>query len=231
MAIALERAGTGFLYGCLVLSAVAWGAHRGWPLAATELLAFLAFGVLVLRACAERRLTWIPLPLARPLLAVVGLAGLQIAIGNRRLTEWALAPSGGPAAPPTPMLLLGSVAPDLTRDAVVLFLAYVSVYVATVHLLRRRRDVERLVWLLVALGALLAFAGLVDYLHGEPLVIRWRDEPISLGRVAGTFVNPDHFASWLAMALFLGIGALLAHHSRAGSDRHGEPGSGSWAWW
>lgn len=228
MGRAIDLAATTALYACLTVSAVCWGAHRGWPLAATQVLAFLALGAVVLRMCAERRLTWVPAPLALPLAAFAVLICFQLAIGNRRFVDWALAPSGAPADLPVPILLIGSVAPTLTRESLVLFLAYASVYFATVHILRRRVDIERFTYVLTGFGALLALAGIVDYLHGEPLIIQWRDKPVTLGRVAGPFVNPDHFATWLAMILFLGIGALLSRRRQPQDARNESSARREW---
>src|SRR5581483_5116974 len=93
--------------------------------------------------------------------------------------------------------------------------AYASVFYLVVQDLRHRRDVSRLVRLLLATGGVLAFAGLIDYLSRESWIFAWREGPMG-GRLAASFANPDHFATWLAMLICLGSGFLMA--ARA-SDR------------
>jgi tetratricopeptide (TPR) repeat protein/O-antigen ligase len=140
-------------------------------------------------------------------------------VGNRPLVSWALAPPPLPpaltAALPLPAWLVGSVTPRQTLNSALIFLGYVAVYYLVVNVVRTRRDVGRLVRLLLAVGGLMAFLGLVDHLTGETWLLSWRDHPYA-GRLSATFVNPDHFATWLAMLIALGLGWLAA---RAGDGR------------
>ena len=71
--------------------------------------------------------------------------------------------------------------------------------------------------LLLTVGGVMAFLGLLDYLTGETWLLAWRDHPFT-GRLSGTFVNPDHFAAWLTMLILLGLGWLVA---RTSSQRRG----------
>lgn len=74
---------------------------------------------------------------------------------------------------------MGTISPSQTWHALVCLLVYASAYVLTVHLLRERRQVERFVQILVAVGGLLAFLSLLDYMAGEAslssgAIPRWR---------------------------------------------------------
>src|SRR5262245_1040676 len=153
-----------------------------------------------------------------PLLLLVALIGVQLLLGNRPLASWALASQPGPAevsAPfPSRLLMLGTVAPSDTARSLTVLFTYAAVYVLVVNVIRTRREIERLVITLVSFGGVLAFAALLDYLVGRAWLLRWRDTPL-MGRLAGTFSNPDHFASWLAMLICLGLGALTARHAEA----------------
>lgn len=165
----------------------------------------------------ERRLAWRCSALDLPLALLVSLVLVQLALGNRPLATWALTPPGSsdlPASVPALFLTLGTVAPAHTARSLVLLLTYAGVYVLVVNLIRTRRELNRLVATLLILGGGLAFLGLLDYLTREIWLLRWRESPHT-GRLSGTFVNPDHFASWLTMLILLGLGYVVAR------GRHG----------
>ena len=168
----------------------------------------------------ERRLEWRCSALDLPLALLIGLVLVQLALGNGPLASWALAPPGPPDIPPsvpTRFLALGTAAPAHTARSLLLLLTYAGAYVLVVNLIRTRRQLDRLVRTLLILGGVLAFLGLLDHLTREVWLLHWRDS-LPTGRLSGTFVNPDHFASWLTMLTFLGLGYLLAR---------GRPGSGT----
>jgi tetratricopeptide (TPR) repeat protein len=162
----------------------------------------------MLRMVAERRLEWRSTPLDLPLALLILLVLGQLALGNGPLTRWALAPAGAPDSLPSLFLTLGTVAPAHTARSLLLLLSYAGAYLLVVNLVRTRAQLDRLVSTLLAFGGLLAFLGLLDYLGREAWLLRWRGP--ATGRLSGTFVNPDHFAAWLAMLICLGVGYLLA---------------------
>ncbi len=166
---------------------------------------------------AERRLAWRCSALDWPLGLLIALVFVQLALGNRPLVAWALAPSGSPDAPPafpSLVLTLGTLAPTHTISALRIFLTYAGAYVLVIHLIRTRAQLDRLMSTLLILGGGLAFLGLLDYLGREAWLLRWRNTPAT-GRLSGTFANPDHFGAWLTMLIFLGIGYLLARRGPA----------------
>ena len=204
------------LYASLLWPALSGGAHAGWPLAATQLLVLLALLAWTLAMAARGRLEWRRTALDLPLALLLLLVLAQLAIGNGPLRDWALAPSA--AALPARFIWLGTVSPPETARSLLLFLTYAAVYVLTVNLVRRRRDLDRLVRVLLLAGGVLAFLSLVDYLSREAWIFRWRQGPAGQ-RLTGAFVNPDHWASWLVMLTCLGLGYLAARRRPAGDRR------------
>ena len=141
---------------------------------------------------------------------------LQIVVGNRAMVAWALGPARTvidvAADFPAPFLTIGTVTPRQTLASGLVFAGYAAVYVLIVQLVRTRRQVSLLVSLLLVVGGVMAFLGLLDYLTGETWLLAWRDHPFT-GRLSGTFVNPDHFAAWLTVLIMLGLGWLVARTS------------------
>lgn len=212
-------AGLFLLFAALVWPAVSGGAHAGSALAATQLLVLLALLAWVLGMVAQGRLEWRRTALDLPLGLLLLLVLAQLAIGNGPLRDWALAPPATGAVPlPSPMLALGTVSPGGTARSLLLFLTYAGTYALTVNLVRRRRDLDRLVRALLLSGGILAFLSVVDYLSRETWIFRWRQGPVN-PRLSGPFVNPDHWASWLVMLLCLGVGYLAARSAGAGGGR------------
>jgi tetratricopeptide (TPR) repeat protein/O-antigen ligase len=166
---------------------------------------------------AERRLEWRFTALDLPLALLIGLVLVQLALGNRPLAAWALAPAGAPDSLPSLFLALGTVAPAHTARSLLLLLTYAGAYLLVVNLVRTRAQLDRLVGTLLAFGGVLAFLGLLDHLGREAWLLRWRGP--ATGRLSGPFVNPDHFAAWLVMLICLGVGYLLARRPSGRSTR------------
>jgi len=204
------------VYALLLGAALVGGAHEGWQLAATQLLVLAGLLAWLLEMLAAGQLRWRRTALDRPVALLVLLVLAQIALGNRALVAWALAPPADPAAAvelPPPALGAGSVFPAQTVESLLLFLTYAGAYVLVVNVIRRRRPLDRLVRALLLGGGVLAFLALGDYFAGHAWLVWWRGEE-RIGRLVGPFVNPDHFGAWLVMLVCLGIGYLRARAFR-----------------
>src|SRR5438309_1832812 len=216
-AAVFDRISLGALYALLMWAPLAFGAHKGWPLAITELLALLAFSTWVLGMLVRQRIEWRRTSLDLPLALLVTFVLLQLVLSNRALVSWALGPpaiSGvGRVDLPTPLFTLGTVSPAQTTRSLFLLLTYAAVYILIVNLIRRRRQLDRLLRLLLVLGAVLALGGLLGYMAGDPWFVWWQPRPAA-ARVVATFVNPDHFGAWLAMLVCLGLGYIAARRRR-----------------
>ncbi|MEX2147060.1 MAG: O-antigen ligase family protein [Candidatus Rokuibacteriota bacterium] len=207
------------LMALLIWAPVASGAYRSWPLAVALLVVAIAVAAWLAAMLVARRLEWRRTPLDLPLGLLAAVLLFQLLLGNRPLVSWALAPPPLPpdltVAFPVPAWLVGTVTPRQTLDSALIFLGYVAVYYLVVNVVRTRSDIGRLVRLLLGVGGLMAFLGLIDHLTGDTWLLSWRDHPYA-GRLSGTFVNPDHFATWLAMLIPLGLGWIAA---RGGDGR------------
>ena len=64
---------------------------------------------------------------------------------------------------------------------------------------------ERLSWLLIGLGTLIAGYGVFQFVTGYSLVWGFQKPAIYVGRASGTYINPNHFAGLLEMLAPLAI--------------------------
>jgi tetratricopeptide (TPR) repeat protein len=212
----LNAASRTALYAALVWAPLAPDA--GWALALLTLLVVLALAAWLAATLAAGRLEWRRTTLDLPLGLLVLLALVQLALGNGPLVRWALAPP--PAVPalvadvPSPWLAVGTVKPAQTLPSFLLLVLYAAVYALVVQHVRTRRQVSRLVRTLLVTGGLVALLGLCDHFAGETWLRAWRVHP-DRGRLAATFVDPNHFAAWLNMLIVLGLGWVVARGREA----------------
>ena len=185
------------------------GITRGGMLA----LELFAFGTLALTFFGRPRLarltgvrTTIAALVAIALLGIVQLLPMNVGLSAKIYRDAAttLKAFGRPA--PTPRI---SIAPTETWDTILLTLAYAALFVAAVLLLRSRS--RRRLFVAVLLGsALLQIVIAAAFREGD--------------RIHGSFVNPNHFAGYLEIALAVAFGVLWREvlHYRDGARRSSE---------
>jgi O-antigen ligase len=203
-----------------LLAALAWGALTGgarfpwayWPLA----LACAALGLWalvtergwrhpdvrrVLIACAAIGIAILVqlVPLPHAIFAKVNPAA------DRFLAEYAVTYSLSP-----PAFHTLSISPSATRTALLLFLALAVMLCGLLSVLRRIR-LDTIAAGLTGLGVALAVIGVVQRaaLGTEPLVYGiWRATPLS--SPFGPFLNRNHYAGWMVMALPIALAYACA---------------------
>ena len=87
------------------------------------------------------------------------------------------------------------------------FLAYGAFFLLVVGLLPERALEKRLPWVIVASGFGLSLLGILQYLTWNGKIF-WV-VPVYQGHPFGPWVNSNHFAGYVAMALLLGCGLLM----------------------
>jgi hypothetical protein len=93
-----------------------------------------------------------------------------------------------------------SLSPPDTADAALRFLAYVLVGLAVAVSLREAGELRRLAVAVAASGAFQALYGSAECLSGHQHIFRYAKRHF-LEAATGTFINRNHFAGYLAMAL------------------------------
>ena len=100
-----------------------------------------------------------------------------------------------------------SLYPFMTQDALLLGLAFFLFYGIALHNLGERRQIHWAVLGILALGLFESLYGLIQ-LAAERNTILWWENPFSGDMVTGTFINRNHLAGFLSMAICLGTGYL-----------------------
>ncbi len=100
-----------------------------------------------------------------------------------------------------------SVYPYASRIQLYRLFVYAVVFKALVNRRGHRRELLRLVWLIVLFGGLYATAGLT---MGEGRFLGFRSFSDGDYGISLTFVNPNHFAGYLGMVTWLGVGLALS---------------------
>jgi tetratricopeptide (TPR) repeat protein/O-antigen ligase len=219
-------------WGIMFLLAFATLTFGGVPLwAGTGIIlgALVLMFLWLIRAVCLGQLEWRPSPIDLHLALFLGLILLQLLLGypirlnqsdlGRRLLQAAGAiPGGLPFLP-------GTLDYHATRWALLFFLAYTACFYLVLHTTDRREHLTRLLLFIAGMAGAAGIYGLLEYLSGNNGVLGMRVG--GGGRVRGTFIGPDHFATLLAMALFVGLGMLMGlgrRRRRRSSRREGSHG-------
>lgn len=113
----------------------------------------------------------------------------------------------GLAAPASSLTL--SLVPSASVSELVLALCYGLFGFLVLRTVRTRRQVEILVWVVLAAALFQAVYGMAETFSGHEMILG-RPKRYGLGSVTGTFVNRNHLAGFLEMAFPLALGYLLA---------------------
>jgi len=227
----LIRSGIMFL---LAFATLTFGGVPLWAGAGIILGALVLMFLWLVRAVCLGQLEWRSSPIDVPLALFLGLFLLQLLLGypirlnqsdlGRRLLEAAGANPGDlPFIP-------GTLDYHATWWALLFFLAYAGCFYLVLHFTDRREHLTRLMLFIVGMAGATGIYGLLEFLSGNNGVLGVKHG--GGGRVRGTFIGPDHFATLLAMALFVGLGMLMGlgrrrRRRRSRQERsHGEEGKG-----
>jgi O-antigen ligase len=151
------------------------------------------------------------------------LTGVARWPGAVKRARWVLIPlglfvlwGGVQASGLLPALSGGSVDGSATADAFLLSLGLLMLGLSTVVLVRSRRRALLVLYTLVLAGLLQAFFGSLMTLSGAEFhLLDYRQ--LKQANAHGTFINRNHYANLLVLALSAGVGLLLAQMDLRGA--------------
>ena len=201
----------------LVFAPLAYGAVHPWAYVSLGLsLAGLSILLLLSLALAPQLAAELPATLPRPplwglVLAAALLVLLQLVPLPQGLVSW-LSPwagqirSWGNGYGLRPLIPL-SLNSNATVNEILLIWPAVMLFFILVLTVNTRRQIESLVFLLLGVALVEAVYGLWHFQSHR--IWGWKN-PFYLGRLCGTFINSNHAAGYLGMAILLGFGLVLA---------------------
>lgn len=99
-----------------------------------------------------------------------------------------------------------SIAPALTARAM-LFVAALAIFVYGFDRIASRQSLFRLTRGILIIGAIISVIGIIQQATpGSPIYGFWRPTALRGAAPFGPFVNRNHFAGWMVMAIALGLG-------------------------
>ncbi len=171
------------LYALLIFTPLAAGAVQGWAISVIHMVTLLALTAFLLEKSLKWNWEWIKTPLDKPILCLLVLCLLSSVFSVQRYTSiWAL----------------------------ILFLNYLIIYYLIIHTVRTRSQVQQLVYLIIGMAVLLFIIGFLKIFYNNPFPWwNYTDIQKTPDRFSSTFVNADHLAGYMEMAIPLLLGLLL----------------------
>jgi O-antigen ligase len=199
------------LAAVLLFAPLIKGGNRPLPLLTLELAALLLLAYPLLRPVFLQRLPkafllGLGLLVLWPLLQLLPLPfSLWQMLPGRELYADALAAIGAAGMRPL------SLVPRATESAWLALLPPLGVFLVTVSL--NENALRRIVYLFIAIAVVQAILGLVQFGGGASTT--FRTSLSDIGSAVGTYVNRNHLAGMLAMALPVALGVLAARIGRS----------------
>lgn len=201
----------------LILSPLPAASTEEWSILAIELLAAFLTAVYILtgrrprlNAKLEARLVW-PRRLLWGLLAVIGLQIVPLPPLIVRFVSphaFALREAYAPRFGELRSMSL-SVVPSATARQALLLFAYVLIGFLVVKTITHKRQIQRLMTVLVMMGTLQAFYGLFELYRNNPRVLFYK-KIYNLNSATGTFINRNHFSGYLELLIPIALTLVIA---------------------
>lgn len=189
----------------ILLSPFPHGTVEVWSISLFEIVSFFTFGAWLMREGIKGRIHLSSSPLYIPmglffLLIILQLIPLPLfvlkIISPHTAELWQ-----GEKAALTEIFGDGvglsytlSLYPYATKEKFFLYISYALFFLVTVSYIARRHQIKRLFWVVFTVALIESALGLFQYLTGV-------SRGPYLGRATGTYINPNHFAGFLEMAI------------------------------
>ncbi len=112
-----------------------------------------------------------------------------------------------------------SIDPELTRDALMVLLAYAGVFWLAARYGRDRGNAAIMLKFFVIVSTVYAIYGLTVFFGGWEKIL-WYDKTAYRGDLTSTFVNRNNYATYAAMGLVCAVALLTVVYKKAFSSSH-----------
>jgi hypothetical protein len=204
----------------LIFTPLAIGTVQPWSTAVMELVSFTVFGAWILTLWHKQEIKIVLPPFLIAAAGLVLLVLLQLVPMPDSILA-ALSPATTRlyqqlSLPGDVSWRTISIRPEATWEELYKVLAYAAIFTVIINHYRTREQVSALVRAIVLIGTGLAFFGVLQKMtwNGNLFWIY----PIREGLLPmGPYINRNHFAGYLEMAIPLGLGLILDRSARMGS--------------
>lgn len=205
------------IYFLLIFTPLAFGSVQPWAFTIMEMVSFIIFGVWLLRMCVLKKVEFYATPLLFFMLAMAAVAVIQIIpmppsllgyVSSSSLRIYETFSSDG-----EPVWRAMSIDPQSTLDELWKLLSYIAVFTVIINHFKTRAQVIKIVRLIIWLGVFIAVFAVVQRLTWNGRIywiypVRQGIE-ISAGHIWGPYVNRNHFAGYMELAIPLALGFFL----------------------
>lgn len=204
------------VYAALVLSPLPFGSVQPWAVLGIEILAaVLGLGAVLLLASDREALPPGAGRVWAPALGLYAIAVVHLLPAPVWVVRWIARPTAEAreaVAHVLPEVATTSAPPSLSPpdslDAALRGIAFGLIALVTMVAFRKRRHFRTVGFVIVASAAFQALYGTAEYLSQHQHIFTYAKK-YYLDCATGTFINRNHYASYLAMALPFALGALI----------------------
>ncbi|MDP8248115.1 MAG: O-antigen ligase family protein [Candidatus Tritonobacter lacicola] len=193
---------------------LSFGGNVYWARTVMEVLAFFSLGLFLIKN-AFIQPSRFRFPLLCPVFLLVVLVVLQLVPLPVSVLK-VLSPGAYdiyseylPHVPGVAGLRTLSLCPAASAHRAVELAAYLSIFFLVVNMAKTRKDINRLVLVIILVGCFEAFYGLIEYFSGSQHILFYKKKWY-LESATGTFINRNHFAGYLEMVVPLVLGLALS---------------------
>ncbi|MFH0926817.1 MAG: O-antigen ligase family protein [bacterium] len=101
----------------------------------------------------------------------------------------------------------------MTKAELYLFLTYFLVFLLIINNISRQEQINSIVTIIILIGTFEAIYGMLEYLSGHQQIF-WYVKKAYTDCVTGTYINRNHFAGYLEMAIPLTFGKLIGYQQQ-----------------
>ena len=224
----------------IAFTPIAFGATERWSKLIAETTVFTMCALWLFKGILRHKLAFVKSPLNLLVAGFIAVACLQLvplpkvlasrlapaAVSERtgtlpganRSAESAI---GTPSESAAPVVVAGSQAAPRCisvnraagRSMLFLIVSYAVAFIVMINVIRRRSQIARLVTAVVVVGFIVAMIGILGQAAPNGKIMWFRDPPS--GAISfGPFVNRNHFAGYMVMAVLVALGMLIGTRNR-----------------
>lgn len=201
----------------LIFTPLAIGTVQSWSAAIMEAGAFIIFGVWLLKMALDREIVLIKTPLFIFLIAMIGLTIFQIIPLPARVIELT-----SPSANKIYRAFLDdgnnvmrtiSIYPHATINELLKLLSYAAIFTVIIHHYKTKKQLLSVIHTIIIMGCLIAVFAVAQKATWNGMLFWFYPVGEELYSDAtyiwGPYINHNHFAGYMEMAIPVGLGLLL----------------------